>query len=237
MAITFGSSFELPPNSAPPLMADGYDDHDGREAGDGLVAGARLAAASHARGVAEADGVDVDPQGGQGVAHAITARWRGGRWSDMGALLGERIVGEQQGKGGATSRQTRLHGALGDVHLVGDLSDREADEVVQHDRSALRLRDLAQRRDEGDVVDARFGGVAGGPWRSMAATPFFVLRHLLAASRQATVRIQASGSSYVDTDDHRCHARAYASWTRSCASARLPVMAYIWCSTRRLVPA
>jgi hypothetical protein len=46
------------------------------------------------------------------------------------------------------------------------------------------------------------------PWRSMAVTPFFALRHRLAARRQATVRTHASGSSYVDTADHRCQARA-----------------------------
>jgi hypothetical protein len=80
------------------------------------------------------------------------------------------------------------------------------------------------------------GVSSGGPWRSIAATPFFALRQRLAASRHATVRTQASGSSYVATVDQRCHARAYASCTSSCASARLPVIAYIWCMTRRPEP-
>ena len=52
------------------------------------------------------------------------------------------------------------------------------------------------------------GVCSGGPCRSIAATPFLVLRHRLAARRQATVRTQASGSSKAETLDQRCQARA-----------------------------
>ncbi len=66
--------------------------------------------------------------------------------SGMGAHLRERAVGQERGEGGPAARQARLDRALGCSHLVGDLGDRQAAEVVQDDGSPLGLRDLAGGR-------------------------------------------------------------------------------------------
>ena len=67
---------------------------------------------------------------------------------------------------------------------------------------------------------------SAAPCRTSARTPLRALRHLLAAMRHATVRTQAAAFSACCTCFQCCQARAYASWTHSSASARLPVIAY-----------
>src|SRR5690606_34550923 len=67
-------------------------------------------------------------------------------------------VGEELGQRASPAGQAGLDGARRGAGLVGDVVHAQPHEVMEHDRLALVLRDLFERRDESDMV--RIGGRA-----------------------------------------------------------------------------
>ena len=136
------------------------------------------------------------------------------------------LVVEQRGQRRASPAEPGLDGALGHAHLAGDVVDGQVGDVVQHQRLALGLGQLAQRRDQGDVgLAGRRGLVGAASARSAGRRPRIVRRQRLTAIRYAVVRTQASGCSAFSSLRRCAQARTNASCTHSCASSRFPIMA------------
>ena len=117
------------------------------------------------------------------------------------------VLGSEEGsEGGAAPGESGLDGPLWTMLDPCDLVEGEVAEMVEHDRPPLCLRQLLERRDKdrGRLRRRRFGS---GPL-DLARNPTAVRarRQRETASRVATWRTHAPGSSY-SRDDHRGQAR------------------------------
>ena len=110
---------------------------------------------------------------------------------------------EEGGEGGAASGESGLDGPLGAMLDPCDLAEGELAEMVEHDARRCASGSCLSAATRAAV--ASDGGAAGSGPLDLARNPTAVRarRQRETASRVATWRTHAPGSSYSRSDDHR----------------------------------